>query len=110
MATGSEVALAVQSAQVLEESGIPTRVVSIPCFEWFNEQDQAYKDEILPPAVHARVSIEAGIAQGWRDYVGDRGVSISLEHYGASATANVLFNEFGFNVDNVVATAKKLLK
>ena len=110
MATGSEVALAVQSAQVLEESGIPTRVVSIPCFEWFNEQDQGYKDEILPPAVHARVSIEAGIAQGWRDYVGDRGVSISLEHYGASATANVLFNEFGFNVDNVVATAKKLLK
>jgi transketolase len=110
MATGSEVALAVQSAQVLEESGVPTRVVSMPCFEWFNQQDQAYKNEVLPPSVRARVSIEAGIAQGWRDYVGDHGTSISLEHYGASAGASVLFNEFGFNVDNVVATAKKLLK
>jgi transketolase len=110
MATGSEVALAVQSAQVLEESGIPTRVVSIPCFEWFNQQDQAYKNEVLPPSVQARVSIEAGIAQGWRDYVGDHGTSISLEHYGASAGASILFKEFGFNVDNVVATAKKLLK
>jgi transketolase len=110
MATGSEVALAVQSAQVLEESGVPTRVVSIPCFEWFNQQDQAYKDEVLPPSVQARISIEAGIAQGWRDYVGDHGTSISLEHYGASAGASVLFQKFGFNVDNVVATAKKLLK
>jgi transketolase len=110
MATGSEVALALQSAQVLEESGVPTRVVSIPCFEWFNQQDQAYKDEVLPPSVQARISIEAGIAQGWRDYVGDHGTSISLEHYGASAGASVLFQEFGFNVDNVVATAKKLLK
>ena len=110
MATGSEVALAVQGAQVLEESGIPTRVVSIPCFEWFNQQEQSYKDEVLPPSVKARVSIEAGIAQGWREYVGDRGASISLEHYGASAGANVLFKEFGFNVDNVVETAKKVLK
>lgn len=110
MATGSEVALAVQSAQVLEESGVPTRVVSFPCFEWFNQQDQGYKNEVLPPSVQARVSIEAGIAQGWRDYVGDHGTSISLEHYGASAGASVLFKEFGFNVDNVVATAKKLLK
>lgn len=110
MATGSEVALAVQSAQVLEESGVPTRVVSFPCFEWFNQQDQGYKNEVLPPSVQARVSIEAGISQGWRDYVGDHGTSISLEHYGASAGASVLFKEFGFNVDNVVATAKKLLK
>jgi transketolase len=107
MATGSEVALAMQSAQVLEESGIPTRVVSMPCFEWFNEQTQSYKDEVLPPSVKARVSIEAGIAQGWRDFVGDNGISISLEHYGASASANKLFEEFGFNVDNVVTTAKK---
>lgn len=110
MATGSEVALAVQSAQVLEESGIPTRVVSFPCFEWFNQQTQSYKDEVLPPNVKARVSIEAGIAQGWRDYVGDTGASVSLEHYGASAGADVLFKEFGFNVDNVVATAKRVLK
>ena len=109
MATGSEVSLAVTSAQALETSGIPTRVVSVPCFEWFNEQTQAYKDEVLPPSIIARVSIEAGIAQGWRDYVGDNGASISLEHYGASASANVLFKEFGFTVENVIATVKKVL-
>ena len=109
MATGSEVSLAVSSAQVLETSGISTRVVSVPCFEWFNEQTQTYKDQVLPPAIKARVSIEAGIAQGWRDYVGDHGASISLEHYGASAGANVLFEEFGFTVENVVATVKKVL-
>jgi transketolase len=110
MATGSEVSLAVQGAQVLEESGISTRVVSIPCFEWFNIQTQEYKDEVLPPSVKARVSIEAGIAQGWREYVGDAGVCVSLEHYGASASANILFSEFGFNVENVVSTAKQILK
>jgi transketolase len=109
MATGSEVTLAVTSAMQLEESGVPTRVVSVPCFEWFNEQDQKYKDEVLPPSIKARVSIEAGIAQGWRDYVGDNGACISLEHYGASAGANVLFNEFGFNVANVIETVKKVL-
>ena len=109
MATGSEVALAVTSALQLEESGVPTRVVSIPCFEWFNEQDQKYRDEVLPPSIKARVSIETGIAQGWRDYVGDNGACISLEHYGASAGANVLFNEFGFNVANVIETVKKVL-
>ena len=109
MATGSEVALAVTSAMQLEESGVPTRVVSVPCFEWFNEQDQKYRDEVLPPSIKARVSIEAGIAQGWRDYVGDNGASISLEHYGASAGANVLFDEFGFNVANVIKTVKKVL-
>jgi transketolase len=110
MATGSEVSLAVESAQALEESGIATRVVSIPCFEWFNQQSQTYKDEVLPPSVKARVSIEAGISQGWREYVGDAGACVSLEHYGASASANVLFKEFGFTVDNVIATAKKVLK
>jgi transketolase len=109
MATGSEVALAVTSAQALESSGISTRVVSVPCFEWFDEQTQAYKDEVLPPSIKARVSIEAGIAQGWRDYVGDSGASISLEHYGASAGATVLFKEFGFTVENVMATVKKVL-
>jgi transketolase len=109
MATGSEVALAVTSAMQLEESGVPTRVVSVPCFEWFNEQHQKYKDEVLPPSIKARVSIEAGIAQGWRDYVGDNGASISLEHYGASAGANVLFDKFGFNVANVIKTVKKVL-
>ena len=110
MATGSEVSLAIESAQVLEESGVSTRVVSVPCFEWFNQQPQEYKDEILPPAIKARISIEAGISQGWRDYVGDAGACVSLEHYGASASANILFKEFGFTVENVVATAKRVLK
>jgi transketolase len=110
LATGSEVALAIDSAKTLEQSGIATRVVSVPCFEWFSEQTQEYKDEVLPPSVKARISIEAGIAQGWRDFVGDKGACISLEHYGASAGANILFKEFGFHVDNVVATAKKVLK
>jgi transketolase len=109
LATGSEVALAVQSAETLEGLGIATRVVSVPCFEWFNEQTQGYKDQVLPPSVKARVSIEAGIAQGWREYIGDAGASLSLEHYGASASANVLFKEFGFTVDGVVATAKKII-
>ena len=110
MATGSEVSLAIESAQVLEESGVSTRVLSVPCFEWFNQQPQEYKDEILPPAIKARISIEAGISQGWRDYVGDAGACVSLEHYGASASASILFKEFGFTVENVVATAKRVLK
>ena len=110
MATGSEVSLAIESAQVLEESGVSTRVVSVPCFEWFNQQTQEYKDEVLPPAIKARISIEAGISQGWREFVGDAGACISLEHYGASASANILFKEFGFTVENVVATAKRVLK
>jgi len=110
MATGSEVSLAIESAQVLEESGVSTRVVSVPCFEWFNQQTQEYKDEVLPPAIKARISIEAGIAQGWREFVGDAGACVSLEHYGASAGASILFKEFGFTVENVVATAKRVLK
>ncbi len=102
IATGSEVSLAVQAQVILESRGIPTRVVSAPCFEWFDRQSQAYKDEVLPKSVGMRVSIEAGIAQGWRDYVGDAGVSISLEHYGASASAAILFKEFGFTPERIV--------
>ena len=102
IATGSEVALAVQAQVILESRGVPTRVVSAPCLEWFDRQSQAYKDEILPKSVAMRVSIEAGIAQGWRDYIGDAGVSISLEHYGASASATILFKEFGFTPERIV--------
>lgn len=102
IATGSEVSLAVQAQEILESRGIPTRVVSAPCLEWFDRQSQAYKDEVLPKSVGMRVSVEAGIAQGWRDYVGDAGVSISLEHYGASASATILFKEFGFTPERIV--------
>lgn len=109
IATGSEVYLAVQAQELLEKQGIPTRVVSAPCLEWFNEQSQEYKDEVLLPQVHVRVSIEAGIKQGWREYIGDRGTSISLEHFGASASAPKLFAEFGFTPEKIVESVLRSL-
>jgi transketolase len=102
IATGSEVSLAVIAQEILESKGIATRVVSAPCLEWFAQQPQDYRDVVLPPLITVRVSIEAGIAQGWREYVGDHGTSISIEHYGASASAGVLFNEFGFTPERIV--------
>ena len=101
IATGSEVSLAVKSAEALNEKGISTQVVSAPCLEWFNQESESYRESVIPKSA-LRVSIEAGIAQGWREYVGDSGVIISLDHYGASASASQLFTEFGFTVDNVV--------
>ena len=108
IATGSEVSLAVESATLLEASGIHTRVVSAPCLEWFDEQDQNYKDSVLPYDV-PKVSVEVGIAQGWHKYIGDKGLAISLEHYGASADAKRLFKEFGFSAESIVASVKKLV-
>jgi transketolase len=105
MASGSEVTIAVEAAKRLEAEGVGTRVVSMPCREWFDEQDDAYKQTVLPPNVKARVSVEAGIAMSWRDLVGDAGESVSIEHYGASAAASVLYEKFGFTPDNVVAAA-----
>ncbi len=105
MATGSEVSLAVTARERLEAEGIGTRVVSMPCREWFDEQDPAYRQTVLPPDVKARVSVEAGIAMSWRDLIGDAGESVSIEHYGASASASVLYEKFGFTPDNVVAAA-----
>ena len=102
IATGSEVSLAVKSAEALNAQGISTQVVSAPCLEWFNKESESYRASVIPPSA-LRVSIEAGIAQGWREYVGDSGVIISLDHYGASASAAQLFAEFGFTVENVVA-------
>lgn len=107
IATGSEVHIAMGAANILKTEGISARVVSAPCLEWFAEQNQSYRDEVLPPSIKARVSIEAGIAMGWRELIGDAGVSISLEHYGASAAAGILFKEFGFTAENVAAAAKK---
>ena len=108
IATGSEVSLAIDAQSALAAEGINVRVVSAPCLEWFAEQDQSYKDSVLSPGV-VKISIEVGIAQGWRELIGDSGVAISLEHYGASADAKRLFKEFGFSVDNVVAQVKKAI-
>ena len=109
VATGSEVQLAVAARETLEASGVPTRVVSAPCLEWFAQQDQDYRDEVLPPAVRARVSVEAGIALSWGRIVGDAGRSVSLEHFGASADAETLFREFGITAEAVVAAARDSL-
>jgi transketolase len=105
IATGSEVSLAVEAAKLME---VPTRVVSMPCWELFEAQPADYRDEILPPDVKARLSIEAGVKLGWKEWVGDEGDSISIEHYGASAPGNTVLEKFGYTTDNVVARASAL--
>ena len=109
IATGSEVSLAIDVQSALAAQGIAVRVVSAPCLEWYSEQDQSYKDEVLPPSIKLKVSIEVGIAQGWHQLIGDGGITISLEHYGASADAKRLFKEFGFSVEAIVAKIKAAL-
>ena len=110
VATGSEVQLAVAARERLEAEGTPTRVVSMPCVEWFREQDTSYQQQVLPSGVKARVSVEAAIAMGWRDVVGDAGEIVSIEHFGASAAHTVLFEQFGFTPDRVVAAAHATLE
>jgi len=107
IATGSEVHVAIAGAKLLETEGINVQVVSAPCLEWFAEQDGAYKESVLPTTVSARVSIEAGVGMGWREIVGSTGEVISLDHFGASASASHLFKEFGFTPEAVVAAAKR---
>ncbi|MFD3744239.1 transketolase [Nocardia sp. NPDC058633] len=107
--TGSELQLAVAARTTLEEQGIPTRVVSMPCVEWFDAQDQAYRDEVFPPAVRARVVVEAGIAMPWYRFVGDAGEIVSIDHFGASANFKKLYSEFGITADAVVAAAQRSL-
>ncbi|MBV2355177.1 transketolase [Streptomyces sp. J2-1] len=109
IATGSEVHVAVEARERLQAEGVPTRVVSMPSVEWFEEQDQGYRESVLPPSVRARVSVEAGIGLTWHKYVGDAGRIVSLEHFGASADAKVLFREFGFTAENVAAKARESL-
>jgi transketolase len=109
MGSGSEVQLCVDARERLESEGIPTRVVSMPCQEWFRAQDLAYRQRVLPTDVRARVSVEAGIAMSWRDLVGEDGEHVSLEHYGASAPYQILFEQFGFTADRVVAAARASL-
>jgi len=109
IATGSEVQIALDAATALEADGTPTRIVSMPCQEWFDEQPADYRDSVLPPEVKARVSIEAGVAMGWAKYVGDGGASLSLDHFGASAAAPLLFKEYGFTAEHVIEMARGLI-
>ncbi|WP_326781791.1 transketolase [Streptomyces longwoodensis] len=109
VATGSEVQLAVAARELLEAEGTGTRVVSMPSVEWFEEQPRAYRESVLPPAVRARVAVEAGIGLTWYRYVGDAGRLVSLEHFGASADAKTLFAEYGFTPENVAAAARESL-
>ncbi|WP_329561609.1 transketolase [Streptomyces uncialis] len=107
--TGSEVHLAVEARTRLQAAGVPTRVVSMPCVEWFEEQDRSYRDAVLPPSVKARVAVEAGIGLTWHRFVGDAGRIVSLEHFGASADGKVLFREFGFTPEAIEAAARESL-
>jgi transketolase len=110
IATGSEVSLALGAREVLEQRGIPTRVVSLPCWEIFRQQPAAYRDAVLPPTVTARLAIEAASPVGWHEWVGSAGEVVALDHFGASAPYQRLMEAFGFTVDNVVARATELLE
>ena len=109
IATGSEVEIAVAARKQLEASGVATRVVSAPCLEWFDEQPTAYREQVLPASVKAKVSVEAGLSLGWNKYVGPFGKSVSIEHFGASADAKTLYREFGMTAEAVVAAAHEAI-
>jgi transketolase len=109
IATGSEVSLALEARAQLQQEGVPTRVVSMPCCELFDEQDAAYRDEVLPPSIGARLAIEAGVRQGWDRYVGSAGDVLSLERFGASAPGDVALKNLGFNLENVLKRARAVL-
>jgi transketolase len=109
IATGSEVSLALEAREKLQADGIPTRVVSLPCWELFEEQTEEYREEVLPPSVKARLAIEAGVRQGWDRYVGAQGDVICLDRFGASAPGDVVMRELGFSVENVLNHARALL-
>jgi transketolase len=110
IATGSELQLAVEARKILEAEGVPTRVVSMPSVEWFDAQDEAYRQRVIPPSVRARVAVEAGIAQPWHRFVGDAGEIVSIEHFGASADYETLFREFGITTEAVVDAARRALQ
>jgi transketolase len=109
IATGSEVSLTLEARERLQSEGVPTRVVSLPCWELFDEQSQEYRDEVLPPAVGARLAVEAGVRQGWDRFVGPKGDVVCLARFGASAPGDVVLKELGFNVDNVLKRTRALL-
>ena len=109
IATGSEVQIALEARELLAQEGIAARVVSMPCVEWFTAQEASYQEEVLPARIRARVSVEAGIALGWRAFAGDAGECVSLEHFGASADYRVLYEEFGITAERVTAAARTSL-
>ena len=109
IATGSEVSLALEAHEKLEAEGVASRVVSMPCWELFEEQSKEYRDEVLPPSITARLAVEAGVRQGWERYVGANGDVICLDRFGASAPGEVVLKELGFNVENVLKHARSLL-
>src|SRR5207253_9800517 len=109
IATGSEVSLSLEARETLQKEDVPTRVVSMPCWELFEEQPQHYRNEVLPPSVTARLTVEAGVRQGWCRYVGPKGDVICLDRFGASSPGDVAMRELGFNVENVLERARALL-
>jgi len=110
IATGSEVSLAIAAREKLISEGVKVRLVSAPCLEWFMEQSEDYRNEVLPKSIKARVSIEAGVAQPWYRFIGDSGIAISVEKFGASARGDIMFREYGFTVENVVNAVKESIK
>ncbi|MEO7539838.1 MAG: transketolase C-terminal domain-containing protein, partial [Pyrinomonadaceae bacterium] len=108
IATGSEIGLAMQARQRLNADGTPTRVVSMPCWEFFEAQNAKYRDEVLPPKVTARLAIEAGVSFGWAKWVGDAGAVLGVDRFGASGKAEDVFPDYGFTVENAVKMAKNL--
>jgi transketolase len=108
--TGSELQLAWTAAEALEADGIPTRVVSLPCWERFDAQDQAYRDRVLPPTVRPRVSVEVGVSLGWERWVGDEGAIIGLDRFGASAPAGTIFKELGFTAERVAEVGRAVVR
>jgi transketolase len=109
IATGSEVSVAIEAQDKLAALDIGARVVSMPCWELFEKQPQAYRDEVLPPAIHARLAIEAGVTLGWEKYVGQKGDVIGIDRYGASAPVQVVMEKLGFTAENAVERVKKML-
>lgn len=110
IATGSEVSLAIAAREKLISEGIKVRLVSAPCLEWFMEQSESYRNEVLPKSIKARVSIEAGVDQPWYRFIGDSGIAISVEKFGASASGDIMFREYGFTVENIVNAVKESIK
>jgi transketolase len=109
IASGSEVAVAIAARDALAKDGVRARVVSMPCWELFASQPAAYRDQVLPPALRARVSVEAGVTFGWREWIGDRGVAVGIDRFGASAPGEVVLEKLGITVAHVVAAAKQTL-
>ena len=110
LATGSEIGLCLEARETLQKEGVPTRIVSMPCWELFAEQERDYRESVIPPSVRARLGVEAGASLGWHRWVGDGGDTLCLDHFGASAPGATALKELGFNVENVVARARSLVQ